>query len=121
VTEALESGGQTFTATVGLCPVTGRPRELFLSAGKEGSLLNSLLADAATVVSIALQYDIPPEALLKSLGRQPVGHVAPADLDRTPEQFVPASPLGAALNLVLALQPSEAKDEIHEGATTEQR
>jgi ribonucleoside-diphosphate reductase alpha chain len=103
VTQTLRAGNQSFVATVGFDPSTGKPRELFLSAGKEGSMLNSLLADAATVVSIALQYDIPPEALLKSLGRQPVGPVAPADLDKTPERYTPASPIGAALDLLCRL------------------
>ena len=43
-TETLEVGGQIFTGTVGLDPEDGRPRELFLTAGKEGSLINSRTA-----------------------------------------------------------------------------
>ena len=46
-TETLQVDGQTFAATVGF-DECGRPRELFLTAGKEGSLLNALLADAWT-------------------------------------------------------------------------
>ncbi len=34
-----------------------QPRELFLTAGKEGSMLNALLADAAVVISVALESD----------------------------------------------------------------
>ncbi len=41
--ETLEVGGQKVIATVGFDPETGQPRELFMSAGKEGSLLNALL------------------------------------------------------------------------------
>ncbi len=58
-TETLEVDGQAFEATVGFDPESGQPRELFLTAGKEGSLLNALLADAAVVISVALQHGVP--------------------------------------------------------------
>ncbi len=103
-TETLEIGGQAFTATVGFDPETGQPREIFLNAGKEGSLLNALLTDAAVVVSIALQHGIPAAALAKSVGRLPSSPVGPADLDRAPGQKVPASPIGAALDLVSSFE-----------------
>ena len=80
-TETLQVGGQVFMATVGFDPETGRPREIFLNADKEGSFLNALLADAAVVISIALQHGIPAAALAKSIGRLPSGPVTPADLD----------------------------------------
>ena len=99
-TEALEVAGQVFTATVGFDPKSGQPRELFLTAGKEGSMLNSLLADAAVVISIALQNGVSAAALSKSVGRLPAGPVAPVDLDHAPGQMVPASPIGAALDLL---------------------
>ena len=89
-----------FTATVGFNPESGQPRELFLTAGKEGSMLNALLADAAVVISVALQHGVPAAALAKSVGRLPAGPVAPADLDHAPVQNVPASPIGAALDLL---------------------
>ncbi len=98
-TEALEVAGQAFTATVGF-DECGRPREVFMAAGKEGSLLNALLADAAVVISVALQSGVPVAALAKSVGRLPAGPVAPAGLDHAPGQKVPASPIGAALDLV---------------------
>ena len=98
--ETLEVAGQTFEACVGLCPETGQPRELFLNAGKEGSLLNALLADAAVVISIALQHGIPAAALAKSIGRLPAGPVTPADLEGPQPGRVPASPIGAALDLL---------------------
>ncbi len=44
--EALEVDSHAFTATVGFSPKSGQPRELFLTAGKEGSLLNALLLKA---------------------------------------------------------------------------
>ena len=98
--ETLDVGGQEVIATVGFDPEIGQPREIFLNAGKEGSLLNSLLADAAVVISIALQNGIPAAALAKSIGRLPAGPVAPVNLDHAPSQKVPASPIGAALDLV---------------------
>ncbi len=99
-TEALEVADQAFTATVGFNPHNGQPRELFMGAGKEGSMLNALLADAAVVISVALQSGVPAAALAKSVGRLPASPVAPADLDQAPGQKVPASPIGAALDLL---------------------
>ena len=99
-TATLDVGGQTLTATVGLEPATGQPRELFLSGGKRGSSLDAILADAAVVISIALQNDIPAAALAKSIGRLPAGPVTPADLEDPRPGRVPASPIGAALDLL---------------------
>ncbi len=103
-TETLEVGGQVFTATVGFDPKSGQPRELFMAAGKEGSLLNALLADAAVVVSIALQHGVAAVALAKSIGRLPSSPVAPADLDGPQPGRLPASPIGAALDLVSSFE-----------------
>ncbi len=89
-----------FTACIGFDPKTGRPRELFLAAGKEGSLLNAMLADAAVVVSVALQHDVPAEALARSVGRLPAGMVTPADLDQAQAEKLPASPIGGALDML---------------------
>ena len=99
-TEALEIDGQAFTATVGFDPEDNSPRELFLTAGKEGSMLNAMLADVAVVISIALQHGIPAAALAKSIGRLPIVPVGPADLDKPHSGQEPASPIGAALDLL---------------------
>ena len=99
-TEALEIAGQAFTATIGFDPESDQPRELFLMAGKEGSMLNALLADAAVAISVALQSGVPAAALAKSVGRLPASPVAPVDLDHASGQKVPASPIGAALDLL---------------------
>ncbi len=96
--------GQTFTATVGFDPETGRPCEVFLTAGKEGSLINAMLADAAVVISVALQHGISAQSLAKSIGRLPEGHVTPADLDRDKPARIPASPIGAALDFLRSLE-----------------
>jgi hypothetical protein len=103
-TETLEVAGQAFTATVGFDPNTDHPRELFLTAGKEGSLINAMLADAAVVISVALQHGVSAKALAKSIGRLPEGQVTPADLDEGKPARIPASPIGAALDLVTSFE-----------------
>ncbi len=107
-TETLAVDGQTFVATVGF-DECDRPREVFMSAGKEGSLLNALLADAAVVISVALQHCVPAEALAKSVGRLPAGPVTPAGLEGPPPGRVPASPIGAALDLVSVFERKPAE------------
>ncbi len=90
VTQTLEVASQVFNATVGF-DEHGRPREVFLTGAKEGSLLAAILADAAVAISVALQHGVPVAALAKSVGRLPAGPVVPSDLDR---------PQGAALDLL---------------------
>ena len=102
--QVLEIAGQKFTATVSFDPEDGRPRELFLNAGKEGSLLNTLLGDAAVLTSIALQSGIPAAALAKSIARLPAAPVTPADLDQAQPARLPASPIGAALDLLQSFE-----------------
>jgi len=99
-TEALEVGGQVFTATIGFDPDTGQACELFLDASKRDSMFGAMLNDAAVIISIALQNGVPAAALAKSVGRLPASPVAPVDLDYAPGQKVPASPIGAALDLL---------------------
>ena len=101
-TQTLTVGNHAFVATIGFDLATGQPRELFLTAGKEGSLLNALLADAAVIVSVALQCGVPPAALSKSVGRLPDLPVSPDDLDRSSGKL-PSSPIGAALDLLCEL------------------
>ncbi len=55
-TETLAVGGQVFNAAVGFDD-HGRPRELFLTAGKEGSLLNTMLADAAVALDLLRGFE----------------------------------------------------------------
>ena len=67
-------------------------------------MLNAMLADAAVVISIALQSDIPPAVLSKSIGRLPIIPVGPADLDKPHSGQEPASPIGAALDLLRSFE-----------------
>ena len=102
--ETLEVAGQTFEACVGLDPTTGQPREIFLNSRKEGSQFDVMLADAATVISIALQYGVPILALAKSVGRAPNVSTMPGSLDQLAAGSRPASPIGGALDLLVACE-----------------
>ena len=112
--ETLEVGGQKFTVYVGLDPTTGCPREVFLTGSIEGSHLNALLSDAATVISVALQYGVPLAELAKSVGRAPDITSAPGSLGQLGAGSQPASPIGAALDFLLRLEPRDAFDGIRE-------
>ena len=105
--ETLEAAGQEFTACIGFDPETGQPRELFLDGGKQGSQVDALLSDAATAISIALQYGTPPAALVKSVGRLPGLPITPAKLDLPGTGRQPASAIGAALDLLCRYDGSE--------------
>ncbi len=77
---------------------------MFLNGGKEGSQFDAMLADAAVVISIALQCGVSAETLARSVGRLPASPVIPADLDHAPGRKVPASPIGAALDLIQSFE-----------------
>ncbi len=71
----------------------GYPKEIFLSGAKDGSDMASLLADVSIVLSVALQWGVPPSAMAKSIGRAPIELDGPA--------VRPVSILGAALDLLV--------------------
>ncbi len=102
--ETLEVDNQVITACVGFDPATGHPRELFLNGAKEGSQVDAMLADAATVISIALQYGVPPRALAKSVGRASNVATAPGSIDQLKAGSESASPIGAALDLLCSFE-----------------
>ncbi len=108
ITQTIDLEGQIVEVTVGFAPESGAVREVFLVAGKEGSMLNSLLADAAVAISVALQHGVAPAALAKSVGRLPNGSIAPADLDRLQSDRRPISMIGAALDLLQSFENGEA-------------
>jgi ribonucleoside-diphosphate reductase alpha chain len=91
VTEDIALGDMRLIATIGFDPA-GAPAEVFLSGAKDGSGMAAILADAAVVISIALQHGIPAAALRKSMGRLPAAFDGPLTM--------PASPIGAALDLI---------------------
>jgi ribonucleoside-diphosphate reductase alpha chain len=62
--------GHAFSVTVGYDPATGAPAEVFADMPKGGQM-GATLSDACVLISIALQHGIPPDALAKSLAREP--------------------------------------------------
>jgi hypothetical protein len=72
-------------------------------------MFGAMSADAAVIVSIALQNGIPAADLAKSIGRLPSGPVTPADLEGPRPGRVPASPIGAALDLVCSFERKSAE------------
>ena len=75
--------GVGFTASYGR-DVQGRVKELFLSGGKAGSVIEAMMSDASTAISIALQNGVEPTDLAHSVVR---------NADSTP-----ASPIGVVLD-----------------------
>jgi len=73
----------------------GRLAEIFLSNSKVGSHSDAAAKDSAVVASIALQYGVPVEVIRKALLRD--------------SRDVASSPLGAALDHLLA----ETTSEVH--------
>ena len=110
ITETLIVGGQPIEASVGFDPATGRPRELFLTGAKDGTDFAAILDDASVTISVALQHGVPPATLVRSVARLPTVPLAPPYIDRpdTGDRKLPASVIGAALDLVLQLEPTGA-------------
>jgi hypothetical protein len=64
---------------------TGALREMFLNAGKEGTAADIVGRECATILSIALQYNVPLETIENALPKLANG--------------LPAGPVGMALSL----------------------
>jgi len=76
---------------MGMCPTTGAVREVFADTVKGGQM-QATIADACVLISLALQHDIAPAALAKSMARCPDPMAGGADM--------PASPIGTILDLI---------------------
>lgn len=98
-TVALDWRGQPVVVTFGF-DHAGALREVFADTARVGTDLQVLLTDWCVIVSIALQHDIPPAALARSLARVP-------DPMRGADACLPASLIGAIMDLALeaALPP----------------
>ena len=79
--------GTLYTASAGFFQAGGLA-ELFLRAGKPGSAVEVASHDAAVVLSLALQFGAPLNAIRKALTKLPDGAAA--------------GPLGRALDMVEA-------------------
>ncbi len=60
-----------YSIAVGFDPRTGKALEVFADDPHRGTEYEFLVSDACTVISIALQYGVPIEALTSSVGRIP--------------------------------------------------
>ena len=101
-------GGQRFEACVGFDPKTDRPAEVFLTGGKHGSDFDSILSDAAIVISLALQHGVAPVDLAEAVGRAPDFTTRPGSHEQLGAGTTPSSPIGAALDFLLRMEPRVA-------------
>src|SRR5205085_396521 len=69
LTHRFEIAGHEGYITVGLYE-DGQPGELFITMAKEGSTIGGLMDTVGTLTSIALQYCVPLESLVKKLAYQ---------------------------------------------------
>jgi hypothetical protein len=85
-----------FTATVGFY-ADGRPGEIFLSARKVTSAVDIMVRDAAILLSFALQFGVPVEAVRSAMLRGEDGRphgVMGSLLDALETNVVPITPPG---------------------------
>ncbi len=95
VTHEITIEGKVYAVTFGYYPDSGIA-EVFIAGAKTGSEMDAMLSDGAILASLALQHGTPPAALAKTMSRLPTD-----DLDRLATR--PASPLGAAMDLLALL------------------
>jgi ribonucleoside-diphosphate reductase alpha chain len=69
LTHKFEIAGHEGYITVGLYE-SGEPGELFIQMAKEGSTIGGLMDTVATLTSLALQYGVPLESLVKKFAYQ---------------------------------------------------
>jgi ribonucleoside-diphosphate reductase alpha chain len=69
LTHKFEIAGHEGYITVGLYE-DGQPGELFIQMSKEGSTIGGLMDTVATLTSMALQYGVPLESLVKKFAYQ---------------------------------------------------
>ena len=69
ITHKFEIAGHEGYITVGLYE-DGQPGELFITMSKEGSTIGGLMDTVGTLTSIALQYGVPLESLVKKFAYQ---------------------------------------------------
>ncbi|UCF69597.1 MAG: vitamin B12-dependent ribonucleotide reductase [Acidobacteriota bacterium] len=65
ITHKFSIAGHEGYLTVGLYPDTGQPGEIFVVMAKQGSVVSGLMDAFATAISLALQYGVPLEVLVK--------------------------------------------------------
>lgn len=81
VTHKFDIAGHEGYLTVGLFE-NGLPGELFITMAKEGSTIGGLMDGIGTLTSLALQYGVPLEALVKKFAHQ---RFEPSGFTKNPE------------------------------------
>jgi len=81
VTHKFDIAGHEGYLTVGTYE-DGRPGELFITMAKEGSTIGGLMDSIGTLTSLALQYGVPLEALVKKFAHQ---RFEPSGFTKNPE------------------------------------
>ena len=81
LTHKFDIAGHEGYLTVGLFD-DGQPGELFITMAKEGSTIGGLMDSIGTLTSMALQYGVPLEALLKKFAHQ---RFEPSGFTKNPE------------------------------------
>jgi ribonucleoside-diphosphate reductase alpha chain len=81
ITHKFDIAGHEGYLTVGLFE-DGQPGELFITMAKEGSTIGGLMDSIGTLTSMALQYGVPLDALLKKFAHQ---RFEPSGFTKNPE------------------------------------
>jgi ribonucleoside-diphosphate reductase alpha chain len=81
ITHKFDIAGHEGYLTVGLFD-NGQPGELFITMAKEGSTIGGLMDGIGTLTSMALQYGVPLEALVKKFAYQ---RFEPSGFTKNPE------------------------------------
>src|SRR5213078_4019304 len=81
ITHKFDIAGHEGYLTVGLFD-NGQPGELFITMAKEGSTIGGLMDCIGTLTSMALQYGVPLEALVKKFAHQ---RFEPSGFTKNPE------------------------------------
>ena len=81
LTHKFDIAGHEGYLTVGLFE-DGQPGELFITMAKEGCTIGGLMDTVGTLTSIALQYGVPLESLVKKFAHQ---RFEPSGFTKNPE------------------------------------
>src|SRR5439155_9344482 len=82
VTHKFDIAGHEGYLTVGLFDDDKQPGELFITMAKEGSTIGGLMDGLGTLTSMALQYGVPLEALVRKFAHQ---RFEPSGFTKNPE------------------------------------
>lgn len=84
-------------------------KEVFINGGgREGAEMSLILADAATILSIALQRGSTPAELLKSIRREPTGNKPSSAIGFIITQMAKANKDGAEKTAEITIPHQEA-------------